>query len=157
MPTVVQFRRGTTAQNNSFTGSAGEISVDTTLNTIRVHDASTVGGNELLRKDLSNLVTTVTGIGTSSTAIDTFATATYRSAKYIISVNDVTNSQYQTCEANIIHDGTTAYISMYGVIITGATTRMTFTVSIAAGTLTLYGTGVSASNTVKLVRTLIPV
>ena len=31
MPTVLQFRRGTTSQNNSFTGAIGEITYDTTL------------------------------------------------------------------------------------------------------------------------------
>ena len=44
MPTVLQFRRGTTSQNNSFTGSPGELSVDTDLDVIRVHDGSTPGG-----------------------------------------------------------------------------------------------------------------
>ena len=48
MPTTIKFRRGTTSQNNSFTGGSGEISVDTTLNTLRVHDSSTAGGAELL-------------------------------------------------------------------------------------------------------------
>ena len=50
MPTVVQFRRGTTAQNNSFTGAAGELSVDTTLGTIRVHNGI-AGGNTLASID----------------------------------------------------------------------------------------------------------
>ena len=44
MPTTLQFRRGNTTQNNAFTGAAGEITVDTTLNTLRVHDGSTAGG-----------------------------------------------------------------------------------------------------------------
>ena len=44
MPTALQFRRGTTSQNNSFTGVVGELSIDTTLDTIRVHDGSTAGG-----------------------------------------------------------------------------------------------------------------
>jgi hypothetical protein len=44
MPTVLQFRRGTTAQNNSFTGSPGELSIDTDLDVIRVHDGSHPGG-----------------------------------------------------------------------------------------------------------------
>lgn len=48
MPTTVQFRRGTTTQNNSFTGAAGEITVNTSNNTLRVHDGSTPGGVELL-------------------------------------------------------------------------------------------------------------
>jgi hypothetical protein len=46
MPTVVQFRRGTTAQNDNFIGAAGEISYDNQSNTIRVHDGSTSGGFE---------------------------------------------------------------------------------------------------------------
>jgi hypothetical protein len=54
MPTQVQFRRGTTTQNNNFTGAAGEISVDTDVKTIRVHDGLTVGGSALAKADLSN-------------------------------------------------------------------------------------------------------
>ena len=54
MPTVVQFRRGTTAQNDAFTGAVGEISVDTQKDTIRVHDGSTAGGFELLQRNLTN-------------------------------------------------------------------------------------------------------
>ena len=49
MPTQVQWRRGTTTQNNSFTGAEGELSVDTTLDTLRVHDGSTAGGHRLFK------------------------------------------------------------------------------------------------------------
>ena len=38
MPTQLQLRRGTRAQNDSFTGAAGELSIDTDGNNIRVHD-----------------------------------------------------------------------------------------------------------------------
>ena len=31
MPTILQLRRGTTAENAAYTGSVGEITVDTTL------------------------------------------------------------------------------------------------------------------------------
>ena len=48
MPTTLQFRRGNTTQNNAFTGAAGEISVDTTTNTLRVHDGSTAGGEQVV-------------------------------------------------------------------------------------------------------------
>jgi len=44
MPLQFQHRRGTTTQNNTFTGAAGELSVDSTLNIIRLHDGSTAGG-----------------------------------------------------------------------------------------------------------------
>ena len=44
MPTVIQFRRGTTAQNDAFLGANGEITIDTQLHTVRLHDGVTVGG-----------------------------------------------------------------------------------------------------------------
>jgi len=44
MSTQVQYRRGTGAQNNAFTGALAEITVDTTSWTLRVHDGTTAGG-----------------------------------------------------------------------------------------------------------------
>jgi len=60
MPTQVQFRRGTTSQNNAFTGAAGELSVDTTLNTLRVHDGSTAGGVALVNLTAAQTLTNKT-------------------------------------------------------------------------------------------------
>ena len=60
MPTTVQFRRGTTAQNDSFTGAAGEISVDTTLNVLRVHDNATAGGEALVGTTATQTLTNKT-------------------------------------------------------------------------------------------------
>ena len=48
MSTQVQFRRGTTTQNNAFTGANGEISVDTDVKTIRLHDGVTGGGAAIM-------------------------------------------------------------------------------------------------------------
>jgi hypothetical protein len=44
MANQVQFRRGTTTQNNAFTGAAGEITYDTDAKTLRLHDGLTAGG-----------------------------------------------------------------------------------------------------------------
>tara|TARA_B100001057_G_scaffold102008_2_gene99168 strand:+ start:31043 stop:34096 length:3054 start_codon:yes stop_codon:yes gene_type:complete len=60
MPTQLQFRRGTTSQNNSFTGAVGEISVDTTLDTIRIHDGSTAGGFALVSDSATQTLTNKT-------------------------------------------------------------------------------------------------
>ena len=48
MATALQLRRGTTAQNNSFTGAAGELSYDTATEGLLVHDGSTAGGFEIV-------------------------------------------------------------------------------------------------------------
>lgn len=44
MPTVIQWRRGTTAQTATFTGALAEVTVDTDKETLVVHDGTTVGG-----------------------------------------------------------------------------------------------------------------
>jgi hypothetical protein len=48
MATQVQFRRGTTTQNNAFTGAIGEITYDTEVKTLRLHDGSTAGGGSVV-------------------------------------------------------------------------------------------------------------
>lgn len=48
MATQVQFRRGTTTQNNAFTGAIGEITYDTEVKTFRLHDGTTPGGGSIL-------------------------------------------------------------------------------------------------------------
>jgi hypothetical protein len=60
MPTALQFRRGTTSQNNSFTGAVGEISVDTTLDTLRIHDGSQAGGFEITQNAAAQTLTNKT-------------------------------------------------------------------------------------------------
>jgi len=47
MATQVQYRRGTQAQNDIFVGALGEITIDTTNGTIRVHDGITTGGSNI--------------------------------------------------------------------------------------------------------------
>ena len=54
MATQVQFRRGTTAEHSGFKGADGEVTVDTSLKTVVIHDAITNGGFPLLRQDGTN-------------------------------------------------------------------------------------------------------
>ena len=98
---------------------------------------------------------TVTSLGTTISDIDTFASASYRSAKYIISIKDVTNSEYQSSEILVVHDGTTSYLTEYGQLHTGVNPLVTFTTDISGGNVRLRGTGISANNNVKVIRTLV--
>jgi hypothetical protein len=83
MAKILKLRRGTAAQHNSFTGLEGEITVDTTNDTIRVHDNVTVGGHILaLREyvdhalsgniDLGNIFINENIIGTIGTNEDLY-------------------------------------------------------------------------------------
>ena len=51
MTRILQIRRGSAAQNDNFTGLSGEITMDTTNKTLRVHDGETLGGFALARAD----------------------------------------------------------------------------------------------------------
>jgi len=57
MARQIQIRRGSAAAHANFTGAVGEITMDTTNKTLRVHDGITPGGVELARADkVSNVV-----------------------------------------------------------------------------------------------------
>jgi hypothetical protein len=51
MTRQIQIRRGDAAANDNFTGAIGEVTMDTTNNTLRVHDGQTVGGTILAKQD----------------------------------------------------------------------------------------------------------
>lgn len=128
MPTVVQFRRGTTAQNNNFTGAAGELSVDTDLEVIRVHDGATVGGFALAGVTASQTLTnkvyqgssaSLTGSVTAASLVGTTHTGTTASLS-----GNVTGG-------NILTGG---LISATGAITGAAITGSSLTVS--TGTVT---------------------
>lgn len=93
MPTIVQFRRGTQTQNNNFLGSEGELSINTTTNSLRVHDGVQTGGYELARTDLSNVTVGVLpslSIGTGAGSTEVISSA--RELKNITSIDGNTKS-----------------------------------------------------------------
>ncbi len=47
MAKQLQLRKGTATEHNTFTGANGEVTVDTTNKTLRVHDGTNVGGTML--------------------------------------------------------------------------------------------------------------
>jgi len=66
MATQVQFRRGTTTQNNAFTGAIGELTYDTDIKTLRIHDGSTQGGGAVVVTLASTQTLTNKTIGAGS-------------------------------------------------------------------------------------------
>ena len=79
----IQFYRGTTAQHSGYTGPAGECTVDTTKNTLVVHDGVKAGGYPLVKEDhpvtgdglikVNGGTSTVLGSGALALSIDTAA------------------------------------------------------------------------------------
>lgn len=73
MAVQIQWRRGTAAQNAVFTGVVGEITVDTTNSTLRVHDGSTAGGSNIATVSYVNTQVASTNAISSGTSAVNFA------------------------------------------------------------------------------------
>ena len=111
-----------------------------------------------LTVNTSGFITTTsvaTPAAASPATVDSFATTTYRSAKYLAQMTAGTS--YHVIELRLVHDGTTVYMSQYGEIFTGSSLG-TFDASISTGTLSLTFTPATATaTTVKLIKELIVV
>jgi len=68
MATTLKLRRGTTAQHSTFTGTEGEVTVDTDKDTVVVHDGTTAGGFPLVGEKGNQ---TITGIKTFDNGLKT--------------------------------------------------------------------------------------
>ena len=164
MPTQVQFRRGTTAQNNSFTGAAGELSVNTSNSTIRVHDGSTVGGSELATvASTSNATNLTTGtlnsarLPTSGVSAATYGNATLIPSFTVDTFGRITSSSNVAISATVANTNITGFITS-GQIASVSNTQITGLITSAqidsvantqiTGTITaaqLANTGVAAT------------
>jgi len=107
-----------------------------------------VNGN--IRIDGVSTIATATATlsSTTETAIDTFAKATFRSCKYIVQATDTVSNEYQILEALLIHDGTTAYVTSYGIIHTGSADLFTVDADISGANARLKATSASTNQTV---------
>jgi hypothetical protein len=92
---------------------------------------------------------------TSATTVDSWAKATYRSAKYLVQVTQ--GSNYQVSEIMVIQDGTNTYMTEFAVIETNGVLA-TFTSSIVTTNAVLTVTMASATSaTINIQRTLLVV
>ena len=113
--------------------------------------------------DITDGTATINGDSSTQT-IDSFSASTFRSAKYHIQISDTTADRYKLVEANIVHDGSTAYISITGGASNGAGDGSTIydsvdlSADVSGGNVRLRGV-VNNTNTqvVKFVRRIVKV
>ena len=143
---------GTTLSFNSTPALNSVISVQSFNNTLGASASFDSFGATSIYSNSPNI-----NFNAQSYPIDSFPVTTYRTAKYIISVTASNDTVFQATEALLVHDGVTPQLVTYGTVYTGLTPIITFSASIASGTVTLYGIGTVANNNVKLQKTYVPV
>ena len=133
MSKKVQLRRGTTAQHDTFTGADGEVTVDTTKNTLVVHDGVTAGGHPLMN-EMSFGVGTERLDVTSSRVLDTTYTNTSGTLK-MVNVRVVLSASQLNAFARLFEGGseiayysapanTTLTITLTGIILPNRTYKV---------------------------------
>jgi hypothetical protein len=139
MAKQLQLRRGTTTEHGSFTGAAGEVTVDTDKDTVVVHDNSTAGGIPLLRADVNNLAddavsldkvnggTLGTGTIGGSSVVNTSGSITSTSATGILNTVGGTSARLISYSGNAGAVGTSTNHKF--VVQTNASDRMTIDTS----------------------------
>jgi hypothetical protein len=116
------------------------------------------------KTDVQDATATVLGSSSATQVIDSWSASTYRSVKYHIQISDATADRYSLVEANVTHDGSTAYISTFGRSGNGtgdgstAYESLELSVDVSGGNVRLLG---RVNNTndqvVKLVKRVIKV
>lgn len=137
--------------------TVGGLTVD--ANTFHVDSTNnTVGVGTLIPKaqfqvndagySTSALATTTT---TANQVLDSFAAATFRTAKYLVQVHDTANNYYHSCEILLIHDGATVYMTEYAIVYTSISLA-SFNADISGGNVRLLVTPTNNTNTIRVVR-----
>ncbi len=113
-------------------------------------------GNTLVLGIVTETSISTTTTGTSAQTLDSFAVASFRAAKYVVSVKDTIANGYQSSEILILQDGGNAYITEYAVLQSNGSLGV-FTADISTGNARLQFTPVTTGSTVKISKILIPV
>ena len=102
-------------------------------------------------------VATLSSSSTGQQTVDSFSATTFRTAKYLISVTNSTDGDYQALELLLFHDGTTVYLTQYASIFDNGA-QATFDADINSGSVRLRVTPASTDNmTIKVIRQAIEV
>jgi|TARA_B110000438_G_C15818604_1_gene653159 hypothetical protein len=100
----------------------------------------------------SKKVGDATKTSTTQFALDTFAHASYRAARYIVAMKEGTN--FHSTEVMLVHDGSVVTLTAYGTL--KDTTLATIDADISGSNVRLLVTPASANSTViKFDRTLV--
>jgi hypothetical protein len=93
---------------------------------------------------------------TADQVVDTFAAATYRTAKYIVQFSHPSDSKYHSTEVLLMHDGTTVYMTEYAEVKTDSSLG-SIDADISGGNVRLLVTPSYTNTGVNVTRTNVTV
>ena len=103
-----------------------------------------------------------TDVDSASESIDSFAHASFRGAKYYVSVNNASGGEVMNTELLVVHNGTDAFITSYNEHSSGNTgaastnTLCTFTAAISGSNVVVSAAGLQTNLRIHMYRILLP-
>jgi len=136
MAKQVQLRRGTTAQHSTFTGVVGEVTIDTDLDTIKVHDGSLAGGHRIAKYSDLNTSNVTEGTNLYYSNARVYAAVT-GNLELKANVTDLTTSNV-TEGTNLYYTNTRVYAAVTGNLALKANVVDLTTSNVTEGTNLYY-------------------
>ena len=93
----------------------------------RIFAITGADGTSLVTGGVARSESTAVNFTSSATTIMSFNAATYRSAELFIQLQDTANTEYSAMKAVVTHDGSTAFVTVFGITNTGASDLATIT------------------------------
>jgi hypothetical protein len=94
--------------------------------------------------------TASTNFTSAATDIMTFNATSFRSAEAFITTTDTANSEYEVAKALIVHDGTTAYVTVFGQLSSTGSDLSTYSVTLSSGSVKLQAVSAGGQQSAKV-------
>jgi hypothetical protein len=101
----------------------------------RIFAITGADGTSLVTGGVARSETSSTNFTSSATNIFTFNGTSYRSAEIFVQFTDTANTEYAAMKGVVIHNGTTAFITVHGITNTGSSDLGTLTATYNSGTI----------------------
>tara|TARA_E500000075_G_scaffold131299_1_gene141515 strand:- start:9777 stop:11948 length:2172 start_codon:yes stop_codon:yes gene_type:complete len=116
----------------------------------RIFAITGADGTALASGGVSTSETSATNFTSTATTIMSFNATSYRSAEAFITTTDSANTEYEVAKALIVHDGSTAYVTVYGQTSSTDANLSTYSVTIDSGSVLLQAVSSGGQQSAKV-------
>ena len=116
----------------------------------RIFAITGADGTSLVTGGVARTETSSTNFTSSATTIMSFSATTYRSAEVFIQLTDTANTEYSAMKGVVTHNGTTAFITVFGITNTGAGDLAAITAVYDSGTVNVQAASTGGQSSSKV-------
>ena len=121
----------------------------------RIFAITGADGTSLVTGGVARSETSAVNFTSSATTIMSFNASTYRSAEIFIQLQDSGNSEYAAMKGVVVHNGTTAFITVLAITNTGSTDLAAITAEYDSGTVNVKATSTGGQTAAKVQYSLV--